>query len=732
MDSKHQDKDQEQFYDLQHYWLLVKRRWLPIAVVSSSVLGLAALVTYRQKPVYQAEGKLLFDTNENASKLTDLTDKVVQFGGGGNLSNPLDTQAEVIRSIPIVQKTITDLKLKDGKGEPLEVQSFLGKLNIKSVKNTDVLTVSYKSHNPQEAATVVNSLTRNYLENNIRTKRAQARAAREFLSKQLPLVEERVALAEAEVREFKEKNNVVALEEEAKAGVESLKALSAEITKAQADLTDAKTRHQALQSLLTLNSQQAVTFSNLSQSSGVGQILTEYQKVQDQLAVERTRLTNRHPMIISMLEKQQALKKQLQLRVAEVEGNSQSVSEPNLQLGKLKQTLSEDLVKLDHEELGLGNRLAVFRKEFLLYQQRLRMLPKLEQQQRELERRLQVAQFTYQELQKRFQEVLLQENQTIGNARVITEALMPKNSISPRIQQNLLLGGCLGILLGVGTALMLESLDKSLKTIEEVKRVLDYPLLGSIPRVDEKTKESEGESRQELPVLNNPHSGVTAAFEMLQTNLGFTLSDKTLKVIVVSSAVKGEGKSYVAANLAVAIVQMGRRVLLVDADMRLPRQQQIWQRPNLMGLSHILVGQAELQTTAQEALVNLEVLTAGTVPPNPAALLDSQRMAGLLEEVARDYDFVIIDTPPLNMFPDAMLLSKLADGLLLVVRPGIVDSAAVSTARTLLDQSRSQVLGMVVNGVTGESHYGRYYYKGYYGSKGSDKDRATEGNLINS
>ena len=710
MNSNYQEKDQD-FVNFQQYWLVLKRRWLPTAVVTSCVFGVTALITYRQKPVYQAEGKLLFETADHTLGLTDLSDKFGQLGGVTTLSNPLNTQTEVIRSIPIVQKAITDLNLKDEKGKPLEVENFLKKLNIKSVKNTDVLSVSYKSNNPQEAATVVNSLTHNYLENNIRTKRAQARAAREFLSKQLPVVEERVALAEAEVRGFKEYNNVVSLEEESKAGVESLKDLSAQITKEQVDLTDAQTRHQALQSLLKLNSQQAVTFSNLSQSSGVEQVITEYQKVQDQLAVERTHLTDQNPTIINLSNKQQALKKQLQLRVAQVDGNSQSVSEPNLQLGKLKQTLSEDLVKSEAERLALANRLAVLRKEFLLYQGRLRILPKLEQKQRQLERRLQVAQLTYQELQKRFQEVLIEENQTIGNARVIEAALVPNKPISPRIKLNLLLGGVLGILVGVGTALMLEALDKSVKTIEEAKKLLGYPLLGSIPQVDEKAKGSGGESRQELPVLNNPYSSVTAAFEMLQTNLGFTLSDKTLKVIVVSSAVKDEGKSYVAANLAVATAQMGRRVLLVDADMRRPRQQEIWQIPNLMGLSHILVGQAELQTTAKEALVNLEVLTAGTVPPNPVALLDSQRMAALIQEAARDYDFVIIDTPPLNVFADAMILGKLADGVLLVVRTGVVDSAAASTARTLLEQSRSQVLGMVVNGVTTGNSYDYYYSK---------------------
>jgi capsular exopolysaccharide synthesis family protein len=721
MDSNQQEKDQEKVYDLQQYWLLVKRRWLMMIAVTGSVVGLTALATYQQKPVYQAEGKLLFETPDSVSKVTELGDK---SGGGqqqnsvATLSNPLDTQAEVIRSNPIVQKTINDLELKDRQGKPLEIEDFLKKLSIKNVNGTDVLAVSYKSTNPQEAAAVVNSLTRNYLQNNILTKRSQVKATREFLSKELPEVEQRVTSAEIAVREFKEKNDVVSLEEESKTGVESLKDISTEITRTQANLTDARTRHRALQNLLKLNSSEAVTYSNLSQSSGVEQLLTEYQKVQDQLAVDRTRLTDKNPAIINMLDKQKALKKQLQMRVAELEGNSQTVSGANLQLGKIKQTLGEDLVKSEAEQLAQANRLASLREEFLIHKERLKILPKVEQRLRQLERRLQVAQITYQELQKRFQEVLVIENQTIGNARVIAEALVPKKPVSPKIILNLLLGGFLGILLGVGTAFILEALDKSLKTVEEAKQLLGYPLLGSIPQVDEKAKGSRAAMRQELTVLNNRFSPVNGAFERLQTSLSFTLSDKTLKVVVVTSAVKDEGKSYIAANLAVATAQMGRHVLLVDANMRHPRQQDIWQIPNSIGLSNVLIGQAQLQTTAREALANLEVLTSGTISPNPVALLDSQRIAALIQEASTDYDFVIIDTPALNVFADAILLDKLADGTLLVVRPGVINSTEANAAKTLLEQARTHVLGMVMNGVTNESSYGAY--QSYYTKERND------------
>jgi capsular exopolysaccharide synthesis family protein len=229
--------------------------------------------------------------------------------------------------------------------------------------------------------------------------------------------------------------------------------------------------------------------------------------------------------------------------------------------------------------------------------------------------------------------------------------------------------------------------------------------------VDEKDKE-----RQDLPVLNNPYSPASTAFEILQTNLGFTMSDKALKVIVVSSSIPGEGKSFVSSNLAVAKAQLGKRVLLIDADMRRPTQQNIWDLPNMIGLSNVLVGQAALNGSAAEALVTLDVLTSGKIPPNPLTLLESQRMASLVKDASKEYDFVIIDAPPLTAVADALNIGKLADGMLLVVRPGVANTGSVNAAKSLLEQSGQQVLGMVVNGVTADNSYGGYYYsKGYYG-----------------
>ncbi|BAY12879.1 GumC family protein [Calothrix sp. NIES-2098] len=718
MPTKRDDRD---LIDFQEYWPILKRRWPVTAVVIGSVFGLTALVTFVQKPVYESQAKLLFNKQSGVSSLTGLSSQVGELSGLTNLSNPVDTEAEVIRSNPIVQKTIASLNLKDKSGKPLSIEKFLKKLKLKTIRGTDVMQLSYNSTNPEEAATVLNSLMNYYLESNVRTNRAEARSAREFLNRQLPEVEKRVLKAEMALRRFKEQNKVVALEVEAKTGVEGLKDLLGEITKAQAGLADATSRTKALQSQIALNTQQAVEFSTLSQSPGIQQVLTEYQKAEDELAVARTRFSEEHPIVINLAQKAAALRSQLEGRVSQTIGSSEFVPEQNLQIGVLKQNLTEALVKSEVDRLAFTNRVATLRQVYLTNQRRLDILPRLEQQQLQLQRQLQVAKITYEQLMKQLQEVEVIENQNIGNSRVISDALVPEKPVSPIVPLNLGLGGVLAIALGVGAALMLEAADNSLKTIEEVKRLLDYPLLGTIP-LAEKPKGVDGEGSAELPVLHNPYSPESAAFEMLQTNLGFSISDKTLKVIVLSSSIPGEGKSFVAANLAVAAAQTGRRVLLVDADMRRPRQHKVWEQSNLIGLSNILVNQAELATTTKEALMTLDLVTAGTIPPNAAALLESKRMVSLIQEATSNYDFVIIDAPPLTAVADAQILGKLVDGILLVVRPGVVDSAAASATKTLLVQSGQRVLGMVVNGITAGSSYGGYYSKGYYHQNGHSKN----------
>ncbi|RUS98516.1 hypothetical protein DSM106972_081450 [Dulcicalothrix desertica PCC 7102] len=696
-------------------WRIMKRRWLAVTIVLSSVVGITGAVTFSQTPIYEAEGKLLFNKANLYSSLTGITEGQNIDVPGINSNNPLETQAELIRSQPLVQKTIDALELKNSKGQPLTIEEFSQKLKVTGVKGTEVLQISYRSSNPKLAANVVNTLIKNYLENDIRTNRTEVVAAREFISKELPEVETKVRSAEYGLRQFKEKNRIVELQEEAKTSIKNQSDLADEIIKSEAQLVNISSQIQALQNQLGFNSRTAVALYSLSQSTAVQQLLNEFRSSQDKLAMERTRYSDEHPIVIDLANKVQVLRQQLELRVVQTLGKVQNLNERDLQIDPLKQNLTAELVKLEVERTGLSNRVATLGNAFNLYKQRAKILPSLEQNQRQLERNLQVARQTYEQLLRRLQEVQVIENKTIGNARIVSEAQVTNRPVSPKLYLNLALGGFLGIILAVGAALTLEALDGTVKTIEEAQELLGYALLGTIPRLSV-SRHYRNRDISTLPIRDNPWSPASAAFEKLQSTLEYTLPDQVLKTIVITSAIPNEGKSFVSANLALAMAQLGRRVLIIDADMRCSNQHQIWKVENSQGLNEILENKIDLQTASRKVANNVYLLTAGTTPSNPFATLASPRMNALIATAQQEYDFVIIDTPPVIYAADALVLGKLVDGTLVVVRPGAANSAISQEMKSLLTQSTQRVLGMVINDVMDEtdSYYGYGVQKGYY------------------
>ncbi len=284
--------------DFQKLWLILRRRWLPATGLFSVIFGLTLLTVCLQKPVYEAEGKLLIKKEDSTAALTGLGQGIGDLEGLNLQSNPVNTEIEVVRSIPLLEKTIAALNLKDAKtNEPLKPQDLQEQLKLKNIGGTDVLQLSLKSINPNEAAAVVNKLMNVYIENNILTNRVTATAAGDFIAKQLPEVEANVRRAEAALRQFKEKNRVIALEEEAKGAVTVIQTLEGQITESQAALADANTKLATIQKKVGMNSQSSLDLNALNQSRGVQKVLTEYQKVEGELALLRTRYVETYPVI---------------------------------------------------------------------------------------------------------------------------------------------------------------------------------------------------------------------------------------------------------------------------------------------------------------------------------------------------------------------------------------------------------------------------------------------------
>ena len=664
-------------------------------------------ISYQQEPIYQARARLLHQANDSESTA------LPGLEGASRRESKLDNQIEIIKSSAIAEEVIERLDLRNDEGEVLSTGGFLSNLTVNSLGDTDILEISYDSPNPEEAANVVNAVMDAYRESNIEINRAQATAEREFIESQLPETEQELETEEERLRQFKEENNIIALEEEASSTVNILSNLDRQIIEAQASLDDSRTRIEQLTQRLGLPPQDAILASSLSESESVQTVLKDYQELEAELAQKRARYQPDHPVIQSLEEDRAALASLLEERVNNVlqeELPAEEISgDFNLQLSSMKIDLVQDLVDAEINYSAQVSKIEGLREEQQQYQNRKATLPQLEQNQRQLQRQLQASQSTYEALLKRLQEVRIAENQTQGNARIVEAASAPDNPISPRIALNLALAGILGAMLGIATALIVDARDRTLKTVQEIKDKLSYTLLGSIPLL--------GKQASALPMQDQPRSAVSEAFRMLQANLKFSRVDEKLQVIVLTSAVPNEGKSTVTANLGLALAELGNRVLILDADMRRPSQHQVWEEPNSVGLSNVLVDQSEISTVTKELHPNLELLTAGAPPPNPIALLESQRLADLLDKCSQAYDYVLIDTPPIAVGADAALLGKLAQGTLLVVRPGTADLTSATGAKEMLQRSGQPVLGMVINGVNPSDEPDSYYYyyaQGYY------------------
>lgn len=229
----------------------------------------------------------------------------------------------------------------------------------------------------------------------------------------------------------------------------------------------------------------------------------------------------------------------------------------------------------------------------------------------------------------------------------------------------------------------------------------------------------------DLVTIEKPKSPIAEAYRTLRTNIQFSSLDKKVKKVVITSSAPGEGKTTTALNLSITLAQNGHKTLLLDCDMRKPSIHKKLKISNLYGISDLLVGEAKYDSVLTKGPVeNLDVITSGTKPPNPAELLSSQKMLNFISEVEKNYEYIIIDTPPVLMVTDAQILSKYADGTILVVASGEAEKNAVVKAKELLDKVDANILGVVLNKLdTNRRGYYGYYYHYYYGQEKEKKKK---------
>jgi non-specific protein-tyrosine kinase len=294
---------------------------------------------------------------------------------------------------------------------------------------------------------------------------------------------------------------------------------------------------------------------------------------------------------------------------------------------------------------------------------------------------------------------------------VSSPADLPRSPVSPRTSQDALLGLVVGMMLGAGIAFLIEYLDDSLKTSEDVTRVLQLSTLGNVARFPKS-------SQSPLVTMDAPRAPYAEAYRNLRTNLQFSLLVDSAAAVVLSSAEPGEGKTTTVANLAVVMAQTGKRVILVDTDLRRPTLHQMFRLPAEPGLTDLFLNNQTLDQVIRETTVpGLHLLACGKLPPNPAELLASAWMDRLILALKERYDIVLFDSPPILPVTDAVLLASKTKHLLWVISAGKTRTDALRRAREALAQVDAKVVGIVLNRITSGGGYGYYYYYSKDGSK---------------
>ncbi|MDD2654206.1 MAG: polysaccharide biosynthesis tyrosine autokinase [Candidatus Omnitrophica bacterium] len=303
-----------------------------------------------------------------------------------------------------------------------------------------------------------------------------------------------------------------------------------------------------------------------------------------------------------------------------------------------------------------------------------------------------------------------------NNITIQDAADIPTSPIKPKKRLNILMSLFVGLFGGIGLAFFLEFLEGTVKGIEDVDRLVKWPFLGNVPKIDGTGSETT-EIQRDIFVHSSPLDPVSEAYRAIRTSVLFSSTEEhPLRAIIVTSPGPQEGKTTTLCNLAIAMAQNQKKVLLVDADMRKPRLHEIFKNKNKAGLSSYLSGQAAFDELVQNTdIENLSLITGGPFPPNPSELLSSHKMKEFIEAAKKKFDFILVDTPPIAVVTDAAILSRALDGTIIVLQSGKTSIRALPWVNQTLKDARGRIIGVLINQISPELTSYQYYH--YYGKK---------------
>lgn len=570
------------------------------------------------------------------------------------------------------------------------VSQVQGGLTVNPIRASNLIEISFESLDRELAATVTNAVADAYLALSARKRFELSSGAESYLKREIEDLQGKLETSEKDLYAFARQNQVVDLEDRNNI-------ISTRLTELNINLSKVKGERIAAESLYRQLAQANVdSLPTVLQDSRITDLKGQLSSLRGEYARLGQTYTAEYPRMQELRRQMDDIRTTLEK-----------------ELGNLVESLEVNYRQLADREERLTQAVEQQKQELLELQDRA-------VQYNILKREWETNSELYSGLLERMKEVGVAAGMERDTASVIDRALVPNGPFAPSLSRNFAIATVLGLMGGIGLALLLNLLDNSVRDPEEVERLVHLASLGLLPRVDSKVAPSN------VPIELMAHlqrdQGISEAFRSIRTSLMFATPGGAPKVLMVTSAGPGEGKSTASTSLSIVLAQTGASVLLIDGDLRKPRLHKIFNVPRGPGLTEYLV-QGDSDAFYSTPVENLTLMVAGTPPPNPAELLSSGATDRMLEEMSRRYDYVIVDSSPVMGLADPIVLATKVKGVLLVSAAGVVSRGALREAVKRLRAVDAPLVGSVLNMV--EPHSSEYsYYNRYYYNYGSSSETA--------
>ena len=705
----------ETHISLASFWHIIMKRLPTIITATVVVAVLTGIYTYRMRPVYRATSTV--DVETTAPQLQTLSE--VYRNTPSDDSTFLTTQIQVLQSDSLAWTTLQQLGMDHAAPAPKAakipgesatqiaaarktalIEDFKGGLTIEPLKDSRILSVSYESESPELAAAAVNQLINNYIESNFQARNDFTRRASGGMEQQLEDLKAKVEKSQQDLVDYERQNLIINVGEKGTIDDQRLEELNKDYTIAETD----RVQKQSLFELAVANESQIGT---IIEDKTLQHLEEKYDDLKSSYADVLGQYGPNFPKAVRLRDQM------TQMQVLLDSARKQAI-------GKVH---NDYLAALTREKM-IGEALAKEKTNVNSLNQRM---IEYNIKKREFE----INQQLYESLLQRLKDATLSASLQVTNVNVIDPASIPATPVRPNRRRNLAAGLMVGLILGVTLAFVQEALDSSVRTTEEAERLVNAPALAVIPAETDGYRRKQmatgpalstaGPNGVGLAVLKRPSSPMAESFRSLRTSVLLSTAPRPPQTLLVTSAQMGEGKTSTATNLAMSFAQRQGPVLIIDADMRRPSVAKTLGVANEKGLSSFLTGAHSLDEVLiqYERIPNLWILPAGPRPPDPAELLSSHMMDATLKDLLKRFTQVVIDSPPLLLVTDAVILSAMVDGVILVVASGTTARGALTRAHRILENAGSRVLGMVLNKVDMrfDTYYGSYYgsyHQSYY------------------